>query len=182
MFQYRSTLCTMIERYWNIPVSRNTSIFQIILWTDANIATKLSIKCLLLLDFCGMPEIQVRTDRPSSIRSIPAYPYNYPEDVTCTWYVRSTLLDGFIRLKFIEFSLTTSDYLTIGLGTNMSHANSTVLHLSGIAAPNSLMINGSVIWAEFESIHGWWSGFNIEIHAENMYGKDLAHQIFSDGY
>ncbi|XP_072030186.1 CUB and sushi domain-containing protein 1-like [Amphiura filiformis] len=118
-------------------------------------------------DFCGASEMTVSADYPSSVRSIPAYPYNYPSYITCKWLIHTNLEDGAFNLKFINFHLVTNrDYLTIGIGHDVINS-STVLHLSGISAPNTLSIPGPTMWATFISTDGWWLGFTVEIQAGN---------------
>ncbi len=109
-------------------------------------------------------------DHPSAVRSIPAYPYNYPAYTSCQWFLHTTIEGGYFNLNFINFHLVTDkDYVIIGMGRDMTNS-STVLRLSGISAPNTLTVPGPTMWVNFVSTDGWWLGFTIEIHAEGKPG------------
>ena len=105
------------------------------------------------------------------LESVPSYPYRYPHDLKCNWYVTAYPGHSFVVVRFPLFSLELyHDFLSIGYGHNITQ-NSTVFHLSGELAPASLTINSSSCWITFNTDEeGQRHGFEIQLQSSGLYG------------
>ena len=104
------------------------------------------------------------------IQTLPAYPYNYPRNLDCTWFITADD-GGYIILRFVLFSLATNrDYLTIGYGHNVT-SDTIVSRLTGTVAPNTVTINGISAWMQLTTPFGGYWGFVIEVEVHDTKGK-----------
>ena len=103
------------------------------------------------------------------IQTLPAYPYNYPRNLDCTWFITADD-GGFIILRFVLFHLVTNlDYLTIGRGHQIT-TTTMVSRLTGGVAPNTISIIGVTVWMQLTTPNGRWWGFAIEVNADDNNG------------
>ena len=86
--------------------------------------------------------------------------------------------EPFIVFRFVSFSVETHhDFISVGFGHNVPESSSEeegsmVLKLSGVAAPNSLTINGTTAWVTVitDDATAWW-GFIVTVESSELYGK-----------
>ncbi|XP_072029481.1 uncharacterized protein [Amphiura filiformis] len=120
-------------------------------------------------DFCGPSSISLETTKNATIRSKPDYPYHYPSNLECAWYVQATT-NGYIVITFISFHLETNrDFFSVGYGHIISH-DTMVLKLSGVAAPKTITLNTTEIWMQWITDEiPLWRGFVIQLNLREQF-------------
>ena len=102
----------------------------------------------------------------------------------CVWFIES-IENGYMVLWFFYFHLeTNADYLSVGKGRNVSDTSSIVLHLSGLAAPETVAFNDSSVWVRFvtDSFAQWWGFFiYVTLKTSDTFCKSLLLADFDHG-
>ena len=122
-------------------------------------------------DFCGLQNINISLNVTYDLTSLPYYPYIYPNDAHCEWYITS-LDTEYVVIQFYRLhTQTEKDFLHLGIGHNIS-SNTSILKLSGQLGPRIVSVNSSKLWILFTSDYGGRHfGFHVKLISSNTHGK-----------
>ena len=128
------------------------------------------------LDYCPNTTFTIPHDETLDISS-PFFPSYYPPNVDCFFQVTVEGLipgekgDGFIVVTFLTIDLAPGDYMTIGVGDDVS--TRILLRLGARNGPRIGTINDTTMWIRFFANGVWQSlqGFEVQLRWSEDYSR-----------